>query len=271
MAVNSRGGILNANLFFFSWASFITTIAIFIGYGQETSKVDLIANASPKAAYWAGICVSSLIVLASSTQTFVKGVTILGQIFDCQDGTDHSTLYCERLKFSMSLGVISAALSGFCCILSSKISASAHASGSIFSLFAWVFGVGFTTFGDKSPGNGVGNLFFGCWSSFILSLFMVSSSIKDCIVEVEEKKAQRKEQEHDNALDTDNSDADKGDAASMNAEEEKDVEIASPSEAPFSREKSMNNPAEQDTPQKSNVEVPSEESSQKVEEIGQKV
>jgi hypothetical protein len=56
-----------------------------------------------------------------------------------------------------------------------------NASASFVMFFAWSLGVALLTFGDKSPGNEVGNLYFGCWVAFVLCLFMVSSNIKDAL------------------------------------------------------------------------------------------
>ena len=82
LAVDDNGGILEPNLFFFSWASFAMTLILFVSYVKqaELPTMALIPNIE----YWIGIAVSSLVAMLSSLQIFVGGVTIEEHQFRCQ-------------------------------------------------------------------------------------------------------------------------------------------------------------------------------------------
>lgn len=185
MAVDANGRVLNPNLFFFSWASLVATITLLVGFVQQVDGP--IMALIPNCGYWIGVGLSSLVVMASSVQIFVNGVTLNGQEFDCQDGDlDIGSGFCKRLKFSIALSVISLCVSGACCLLSFKISPTINVPASLSMLFAWTLGVALVTFGDNSPGNDVCNLYFGCWAAFVLCLFMVSTNIKNVLSAREE-------------------------------------------------------------------------------------
>lgn len=185
LAVDANGGIVNANLYFFSWASLVTTISLLVGYGREANLAIMNSSNIASSGYWAGICVASLVVLVSSIQLYFNGVVIQGEQYVCKDNEegseqgDHGSGYCERLEFSIALGAIGTFVAGICSVFSFKVSKVVNASVSFVMLFLWALGVAFVTFGDKSPGNGVGNLYFSSWAAFVMSLFMVSTTIKD--------------------------------------------------------------------------------------------
>lgn len=178
MALDENGGILNANLYFFSWASLATTVALLVDYHlQQNLPSTASSDHIPNEGYWAGIAVASLVAMISSLQVFVNDITVQEESFQCQ-GDDAESGFCQRLKFSIALGAVSCFFSAACGLLCSKMSCLVSAITSFMALFAWVLGVAFVTFGDESPGTNVGNLYFSCWASFVLSLCMVSSCIK---------------------------------------------------------------------------------------------
>jgi len=188
LAVNASGDILNPNLYFFSWLSLSLVVALLVGYGHEVNAATMVFENG--AGYWAGISVASVVALASSLQTFFKGSDLEGVDYDCQnDPDDQESGYCKRLKFSISLGAISAVVTGTCCLLSFKMTNLIHGAVSGVVFLAWTIGVAFVTFGDVSPGDGVGNLYFGVWAAFIMSLFMVSTSVKKYLASRNEEQA----------------------------------------------------------------------------------
>ncbi|CAB9509469.1 expressed unknown protein [Seminavis robusta] len=176
LALDGAGRIVNANLYFFGWANLTGTVALLVGYANHS---DLTAtNPTNGVGYWAGLCIASLVAMSSSIQTLVNGVTLDGEDFDCDRGPS----YCNRLKFSITLGAVSTLAGGLGCLISFQfnLSAAAKASASLAMFLAWAVGVSLTTFGEQSPGNRVGNLYFSCWGAFVFSVFMLSSSIKEC-------------------------------------------------------------------------------------------
>lgn len=180
LAVDAAGGILNANLYFFGWASLISTVSLLVAYGFQVNDSTMLSSNAQSAGYWAGICVASLVAFMSAIQTFVKGETMDSLEYDCLgDSDDYGTGYCERLKFSISLGAIGTVVAGTCSLLTFKMSNELNGFVSFIVLFAWSLGVAFATFGNKSPANRVGNLYFSSWAAFVMSLFMVSTSVKN--------------------------------------------------------------------------------------------
>lgn len=203
LAVDTAGNILNANLYFFGWASLITTVALFVAYGFQVNDETMTSGNTQSAGYWAGICVASLVASISALQTLAKSEAIDGLEYDCHgDSVDHSTGYCERLKFSVSLGTMSTLVAGVCSFLAFKMSNELNGFVSFIMLFAWTLGVAFATFGEKSPANRVGNLYFSSWAAFVMSLFMVSTSVKNYLATKHEHSSDTKTK-HPAPLDTD--------------------------------------------------------------------
>jgi len=227
LAVDADGNIVNANLYFFSWLSLITTVWLLVRYGEQVNDSVMATSGNIACAgYWAGICVASLVAMASSIEMYAKGVTLGdGRQYDCPAEQDFGSGYCERLKFAVALGVIATVSAGICSLLSFKMTSAVHASASFLMLFAWALGVAFVTFGDKSPGNSVGNLYFSSWFAFILSLFMVSTSIKNYLAEREERRGQTENEQGNKAGDP-SLDTERG-------ERTDDEKTASPSEGPL--------------------------------------
>ena len=180
LAVDAAGDILNANLYFFSWASLISTVSLLVAYGFQVNDATMLSSNAQSAGYWAGICVASLVAFMSAIQTFAKGETMDGLEYDCAgDSNDRGTGYCERLKFSISLGAIGTVVAGICSLLTFKMSNELNGLVSFVMLFGWSLGVAFATFGEKSPAIRAGNLYFSSWAAFVMSLFMVSTSVKN--------------------------------------------------------------------------------------------
>jgi hypothetical protein len=186
LALDKAGRILRTNLFFSGWASLITSVALLVGYGHEVNAATMESTNASHAGYWVGICMASVVACASSIQMLFNGVSLQGEYFDCRLAGERPDAFCKRLKFSISLGAISTCVAGVCSLFSFKMSIAVNASASFVMLFAWAWGVAFVTFGDMSPGNEVGNLYFSCWASFVFSLFMVSTSIKDFLIHRDE-------------------------------------------------------------------------------------
>jgi hypothetical protein len=60
---------------------------------------------------------------------------------------------------------------------------------SVFLLILWAFGVSYITFGDKAPGEYIGNLFFGTWISFVLVLQATAANLRNMFFEEEDSGA----------------------------------------------------------------------------------
>ena len=93
--------VLNGNLYYFSWASFVTSISLLVSYLRSVFGLDLLAAASSRGRrleLWGGMLACSLVVMGSSANIF--------QI-DCKPVTPTELqVYCTRCKFGISIGTI---------------------------------------------------------------------------------------------------------------------------------------------------------------------
>lgn len=99
--------IRNANLYFFSWASFVSTVYVIASLGQEHKVVNI--QAVPmKLMRWYLLAITSIVLLGVSSK--IKSLTCSSI---CPDGTNlcFNSELCRRTNYGVSLGVISAALS----------------------------------------------------------------------------------------------------------------------------------------------------------------
>jgi hypothetical protein len=93
--------VLNGNLYYFSWASFVTSISLLVSYLRSVFGVDLLSAASNRGRrldLWGGMLACSLVVMGSSANIF--------QI-DCKPViVQELEVYCTRCKFGISVGTI---------------------------------------------------------------------------------------------------------------------------------------------------------------------
>lgn len=92
--------VLNGNLYYFSWAAFVTSICLLVSYLRSAFGVDVVdevKNRSQRLELWSGKLACALVVMGSSTNIFT---------IDCKPVQDGLDVYCTRCKFGISLGVI---------------------------------------------------------------------------------------------------------------------------------------------------------------------
>lgn len=162
-------GIINSNLYFFSWVSLICILFIFGDYMQETTKREFGKGVSPKNAKWAGLLAASVVVLASGSQTFSDAQCV-----------NLSSSACRRTAYAVCIGVLGMIFPVLALVLThiGKLILIVETSISLFLFILYIFGVGFITFGT-GPATAVGNLYFSLWIGFSVSFFTVS----DCFHE----------------------------------------------------------------------------------------
>lgn len=158
----------NANLYYFSWAGFITCVAITVDYIRDVYGIDAsdtLRNGAPRLELWAGMIGIATVVMGSSTRVLRN---------DCNYYDDGFSLqYCTRTRFGIAVGTLSLLTSivivymkvkGLCAL---KI----EAACGLFLIILNTFGVGYITAAD-SPGSTVGNLYYFSWGAFLLSAFI---------------------------------------------------------------------------------------------------
>jgi hypothetical protein len=168
--------VYNANLYFFSWAAFATAIFLSSSLAQDMSNgVYDLRKTSAKSARWYGLTAASLVVMGSAIRIFKSA--------ECKTYTEATSElnpeFCPRTKLAVSLGVL-----GF--FFSLVLTYLTHQGLTIFAelvstatlLIVWSFGVGYITFG-AGPGTTIGNLYFSCWTCFILTVFLFGQNFRD--------------------------------------------------------------------------------------------
>ena len=160
--------------FIISWLSFATCVYMSGSLAQESTGVD-VTKTPAKTARWYGLTASSLVVLGSAVRTFTTS--------DCGDDglKDAQVTYCRRSKFAVAMGVTGFFLAAaMTCLTRKGLTLKAETLLTTLQLVLWCFGVGFITFGT-SPGSTIGNLFFGCWISFILIVFLFAQCFREYV------------------------------------------------------------------------------------------
>jgi hypothetical protein len=168
-ALGPTNQVLNGNLYYFSWAGFVTAIVLLVSYLQSAYGVDVMGEARNRGArltLWAGMLASALVVMGSSAR--VKND-------DCSPNLTFSETYCTRTKFALSLGVIGVAFSLIVVFAKLKDISSSFLLELVASTLLAIlngFGVAFIT-SAKGPGSAIGNLYYFSWVSCLVSAFLL--------------------------------------------------------------------------------------------------
>jgi hypothetical protein len=164
--------IVNGNLYYFSWAGFVTSILLVISYLRGVFGVDLVGEVKNRAArlsVWAGFLACQLVVMGASANILDK---------DCS-GVDST--YCKRTKFGIALGAIGTFFA-LCVVAMKMLTAVApFVVEGVLALLLCVmnaFGVAFIT-SAQGPGSPIGNLYYFSWLSWLCSFMLVASVFDD--------------------------------------------------------------------------------------------
>jgi len=172
------------NYYIGTWLAFATCIYLSGSLAQDSTGVD-VTQTPPKTARWYGLTASSLVVLGSSVRVFLTS--------DCGDEIPNSATeeYCRRSKFAISMGVFGFFLAAaMTCLTRKGLTLVAETAATTVQMILWCFGVGYITFGT-SPGSTIGNLFFGTWISFVLTIFLFGQCFREYVAGRENAAAQQ--------------------------------------------------------------------------------
>jgi len=138
--------VLNGNLYYFSWASFVTSISLLVSYLRSVFGVDLVGSVKQRSArleLWSGMLACAFVVMGSSANIF--------QI-DCKPEADSGLdAYCTRCKFGISVGTIGALFSFLVVAMKLVTMTAPFVAEGVFGLVLAVlngFGVAFITVRD---------------------------------------------------------------------------------------------------------------------------
>ena len=189
LAVDINGSVYFGNLYYFSWASFLTSVwltityissttTIFIERDRENSRVNVVTEmlkSSQRMKEWVFLMVCSLIVMGASSSIYENQCI--------KTSTLRSSNFCGRTTLGIVLGCISTVTS--LAIIISKISMAQtlflfkiEAGCGALAFILYGFGVAFIT-GSAGPGAPLGNLYYFTWISFALSFYITSSCFEE--------------------------------------------------------------------------------------------
>ncbi|VEU41198.1 unnamed protein product [Pseudo-nitzschia multistriata] len=169
--------IVNGNLYYFSWAGFVTSILLIIEYLRGVFGVDVygtVRNRAARLTLWAGLLACQLVVLGASANIFDT---------DCTDfnGYAPESAYCKRTKYGLSLGVIGTL---FSLVIVAMKMLTTVAPVVVEGVLAFVLcimngcGVAFLT-SAEGPGSPIGNLYYFSWFSWLVSFVLLASVYED--------------------------------------------------------------------------------------------
>jgi cytochrome bd-type quinol oxidase subunit 2 len=166
--------IVNGNLYYFSWAGFVTSVMLCVAYLRSAFGVDLAGEISQRAkrlTTWSGLLACQLVVMGSSANIFDK---------DCTSQLQ-SDAFCARTKYGISLGAIGTILSLGVVAMKMVTSVAPFVVEGCLTIVLCImngFGVTFLT-SAKGPGSPIGNLYYFTWLSFITTIMLVANCYED--------------------------------------------------------------------------------------------
>ena len=179
LAVDTQAGasntVVNGNLYYFSWAGFVTSILLVVAYLRGVFGVDIageIKNRSARLTIWGGMLACALVVMGSSANVFDK---------DCSPPQIETNTFCKRAKLGISLGAISTVFALVVVGMKMATSVAPFILEAVLSFLLCVmnaFGVAFLT-SPKGPGSPIGNLYYFTWLSFLCSFMLCASCYED--------------------------------------------------------------------------------------------
>jgi hypothetical protein len=168
----------SANLYYFSWAGFITSIVLFVSYLRSVFGVDVVGavkNRATRLSWWAGMLATAVVVMGSAARSLKD---------DCgQSNTeaDFSESYCRKTKFAVSVGAVGVVFS--IVVVGMKFlttTAPFMAEFAVACMLAVLnaFGVAYTTSAD-GPGSGIGNLYYFSWGSLMCAAVLAAECFNE--------------------------------------------------------------------------------------------
>lgn len=174
LAVNSDNAVVFGNLYYFSWAGFVTSITLTGSYLRSAFHVDVAGTVRTRSArlnQWSALLAFSLVVMGTGANIFDA---------DCRmDGRDGR--WCRRTALAVSLGCVGTVVSLL--VVGLKVAtATAPFVLEVFSSFvlfvAWGVGVAYIT-SEYGPGAALGNMYYFSWMTFLCTFLLGSSCYED--------------------------------------------------------------------------------------------
>jgi len=181
--------IRNTNLYFFSWAAFLSSAYVLTSIVQQYRLVD-VTNFPSNLVRWYLFLISSVVVFGTSSKlkpltcgpddTSTSGGRVID--FDFDFGNRDLSLLCRTTKYAICLGVVSAGLALIPIIWShlAKMNIIVEMIVSVIVTVFYCVGAAYVT-DSSGPGSNVGNLYFSTWFGFGLAILLTFSCIKELV------------------------------------------------------------------------------------------
>lgn len=175
LAVDSAGGVANGNLYYFSWAGFVTAVMLIVSYLRSAFGVDMGSEMQQRGARltaWSALLAAALVVMGSSSRIFDQ---------DCNPNRNFSDAYCTRTKYGIALGAITTAFSLAIVGMKLATSSAPFMAESVFSIILTIMnalGVALLT-STKGPAAPLGNLYYFSWISVLCAGMVLASCVED--------------------------------------------------------------------------------------------
>lgn len=172
-AVNAIGDIKMANLYYFIWASIITSGLQMMSYAKDKlgfGDKDLMI------VVWLAVNKVCFVIIGAGWHIWHNISDSCG-IAELQTG---AVTFCSRTVFSMFVGIIGVSVGSLvvfsrflelvgCCICSRRARAYVEALASLFLVLLFGFAVAIIT-GIGGPGQSVGDMYYASWIAFCVSI-----------------------------------------------------------------------------------------------------
>lgn len=175
---NTINTIVNGNLYYFSWAGFVTSILLVVSYLRSVFGVDLYGEFKNRAArltLWAGLLSCQLVVMGASANILDTSCNGYSKTYD------PTSSYCQRTRFGVAVGAIGTFIAlGIVAMKMLTAIAPLVVEGTL-SFFLCIlngFGVGFLT-SPEGPGSVIGNLYYFAWLSWFSSFMLIANIWED--------------------------------------------------------------------------------------------
>lgn len=182
---SNAASVRNANLYYFSWACFVTATILVVNYARHAYGLDMVSevrNRGSRLSAWAALIATSLIVMGSSARILNSNCPLASNSAqaavaqaESKESFFVSESYCPRTKFGVAvgcLGVFTACTIVACKLLLSTVSYTLEFRVALVTALVNAFGVAYIT-SNAGPGSYIGNLYYFTWMSFLLSVYLV--------------------------------------------------------------------------------------------------
>ena len=186
MAVNASGGVSFGNLFYSTWASFISATGALLSFLRTERGFDVASELSSRGnrfRCWSVLIIVALIVMGSSASCYdAKCDEFYNDV--------RPVKYCRRAAFGVSAGCIGCVAS--LAVVAMRLSCTTttregRANRTIFIIEGVLSVCLFCIFGfatayltsEKGPGAPIGNLYYSSWAAFALTFFVATSCFEE--------------------------------------------------------------------------------------------